>query len=73
MFSINSYATPSQDAVNSAARAFYEYNHWNEDVNSFLQHYEDKLSPTERKLGGYLAVIANAVYHKEVRFIYRFP
>lgn len=67
------HATPSQDAVNNASRAFYEYEHWDKDVAQALAKYEKKLTPNQRKYGGYLAEIVEVVVHKEVKFVWRFP
>lgn len=73
LLSSTSYATPSQDAVNAAARAFYEYEHWNDDVNRFLQHYEKQLTPRQKQIGGYIYEILNVLNRREVRFTWRFP
>lgn len=68
-----SYATPEQDAINAAARAFYEQQHWNDDVNRFLQHYERKLTPMEKKIGGYIYEIFKICQDRQVRFRWTFP
>jgi hypothetical protein len=70
--SINAYATSSQDAANAAARAFYEYEHWNDDVNRFLQQYEKRLTPMEKKIGGYLYQVANIINRREIRVTWTF-
>ena len=73
LISVNCYATQEQDAINAAARAFYEQQHWNDDVNAFLQHYEKRLTKRQKQWGGYVYEIANIINRQEIRFIWRFP
>jgi len=65
-------ANPSKDAFNTAARAFYQYEHWDQDVNQFLQHYEHKLTPQQREIGGILGYIANVIVKKQISVTFRF-
>lgn len=68
-----SYATPEHDAVNAAARAFYEQQGWDKMINDYLGKYERDLTPKQRKWGGVLVYIIDAVNRQEVRFVWRFP
>jgi hypothetical protein len=73
LISANCWAAPSQDAVNAAARALYEQQHWNDEVNNFLKSYEHKLSPQEKIIGGYIYQILKIISDQEVTLTWRFP
>ncbi len=73
LISSSSYAGQERDAINAAARAFYEQQHWNDDVNRFLQHYENKFTPREKQIGGYIYEVLNIINRQEIRFTWRFP
>ena len=70
---IKSLAGQEREAWNAAAKAFYEYEHWNDDVNRFLQHYEGKLTPRQKKIGGYVYLVLDAINRQEIRFRWTFP
>ena len=72
VYTSSSMATPSQDAVNTAARALYQYEHWDQDVNRFLSHYEHRFTPEERIIGGYIGGLIRIILQKEVKLTYTF-
>lgn len=69
----SAYATPSQDAVNAAARAFYQYEHWNDDVNNLLKHYENKFTPRQKEIGGAIYQIIKVISDHQIQVTWHFP
>jgi len=73
LISNNSWADPYKDATNKAAQAFYQYQHWDEDVSKFLQHYENKFTPEEKIIGGWIGFGIRCAIDRKLEFTYRFP
>jgi len=67
------YAYTLSAPANKAIQAFYQYEHWDEDVSRFLQHYESKLTPEEKKVGGWIGFGIKCAINRKIEFIWRFP
>ena len=66
------YCFGTSEPVNKAAQAVYQYEHWDEDVSRFLQQYENKFTPEEKRIGGWVGFGIKCLIDKKVEFIYRF-
>jgi hypothetical protein len=71
--SVTTKADPYKGAVNKTLQAVYLYGHFDADIDVFVKHYEDKLTPGEKKYGGYVAILARIAIEKKAVFTWRFP
>lgn len=61
------------EPFNKAAQAFYQYEHWDQDVARFLNHYNDKLSPRQKEIGAWIGFGIKCLLDGKVEFTYHFP
>lgn len=64
---------PDLPALRAAAQAFYQYEHWDTDVNGKLNDYEKMFSKEQKMYAGYAVWIANTLIKKQVGFVVHFP
>jgi hypothetical protein len=72
LFGFSSYSQQYRVASNKAIQAFYQYEHWDRDVSDFLQHYESKLTPTQKEIAGYIGYGIKVFMNKKLEITYHF-
>jgi hypothetical protein len=66
------YSYTLSEPFNKTALALYQYEHWDEDVAKFLQHYENKLSPKEKEIGAWVGFGIKCLLDQKIEFTIRF-
>ena len=67
------HAAVNMDAVNSAAKALYEYEGWDKVVADYAKHWENKFTPRQKKWGGMAFFVAKVIMDQRVEFTWSFP